>query len=99
MHLDQNERRIFTEYEERRELAEVGLSGDVECSGCGSATGTVVVLLGLTRCPDCAMSAALHLRYHDDEWSALTRHDQVEALEVIETQAQIERMALVRRTP
>lgn len=98
MDLTTREKRLFTAEEDRRELAEVGLHGDVECSVCdGLADTEAVTLMGIVYCPDCAFNEALRLRNDGEEWGALTRHDQVEALEIIETQARVERTVLTRR--
>lgn len=98
MNLNGNERRIFTAYEEQRELAEVGLHGEVECIACSTEIGgEPVVLLGVSYCDDCGSDEAFRLRATGDEWSALTRADQVEVLEVIETAAHAERAYLVKK--
>ena len=97
MHLTTADRRTHTAYEEQRELAEVGAAG-VDCTACEvEVGGEPVVLLGLAYCTDCGFAEALRLRSDESEWSALSRSDQVEALETIEIQARSEREHLARR--
>jgi hypothetical protein len=70
-------------------------TADVGCVACEeSASGEAVTLMGLVYCADCGADEAFRLRATGDEWSALTLHDQVEVLEVIETQARVERAQL-----
>jgi len=97
MHLSESDRRIHTAYEAARELAEIGAAG-TECAACESEVGgEPIVLMGLVYCTDCGFAEALRLRSDESEWSALSRPDQVEALETIEQQARSEREHLARR--
>ncbi len=72
---------------------------DVPCDGCGTETaeGTTVVLTGACYCPECAFATAIQMRVTGALWDSLSRHDQAEVLEVIETGAHIERRQLLRR--
>ena len=96
MDLTTSEKRLFVAEEDRREAAESG--APVDCVACDSEAGDdAVVLLGVTYCVDCGADEAFRLRGDGDEWTALSRADQVEALEIIESQARAERMQLVKK--
>ena len=71
----------------------------VDCTACGGTCldGAASVLQGLVYCEDCVMAEALRLRSDESEWRELSRADQVEALDALETGARLERMQLARK--
>lgn len=76
-------------------LRRIGSTTNVECVACREgSTGEAITLMGLVYCAGCGTDEAFRLRATGDEWSALTLHDQVEVLDVIETQARVERAQL-----
>ena len=96
--LTPSERRIFTDYENRRELAEVGQDCDATCGECFedvSGEGDAFTVLGVAMCPGCAIDEISRLR--QEEWGALTEADHIDLLEELAGAAGRERSLAIHR--